>query len=66
MGDDTLRTLCAISRNYRCRRRELCCPDCGGPVLLTGGAYICNPVNRNLSICGWAGTRLAELAIRAG
>ena len=41
MSDDTLPTLVAVSRNYRCTRRELYCPDCGGDIELRGGQYHC-------------------------
>ena len=59
MGDDeTLSTLVRVSRNYRVKRRELCCPNCGCDVDLKAGLLACRYG------CGEEFASLAELAVR--
>lgn len=58
---DDLPTLIAVSR-ARPRERRLCCPQCGGEVVLVDGALMCHTKARTWS-CGRAGERLAELTL---
>lgn len=58
---NTLDTLIRVSRNYRVKRRELCCPACGRQVFLIEGQLMCEGVGE---MCNWTGEKLAELAVR--
>lgn len=53
---DTLGTLIRVSRNYRVKRRELCCPSCGGDVVLRDGRLWCG--------CGESFGELRELGVK--
>jgi len=63
----TLSTLIQVSKRYGARRRELCCPECGGRVTLREERLHCVQMYMSNfpSQCGWSGERLVELAVES-
>ena len=52
---EELNLLTRIARSST-KERALCCPECGGEVILMRGKLICG--------CGWEGSSLLELEVK--